>query len=166
MKIQQEILARRKNKSGMKQYFNSVEERRKEIAKTVSKTDWRQEKEDPLNKWRTSLEKGEVKKIGYEPEPSKSDSLFGVNIIVPINPIGIPKYDQGERFDLRLPYAEVSILNLSAYSIFISNDFHAFLQRGYEDPDADVIGKLGQGISNLFGFGKKKSDEKQDKKSK
>eukprot|EP01041_Mallomonas_annulata_P006194 gene6194-12548_t len=144
MKIQQEILARRKNKSGMKKYFDSVEDRRKETQKIVSQNNWREEKNDvdPITKWKDSLEKGTVKKIGYEPEPSKTDSLFGLNIIVPINPIGIGKYDDGERFDLRLPYAE----------------------RGYEDPDADVLGKLGQGFSNLFNFGKKKNDENKDPK--
>jgi hypothetical protein len=57
--------------------------------------------------------------LGYESEPPKSSSKLGLNIVIPLNPIGMPKYDNGERFDLRLPYAE----------------------RGYEDPDADVMGK-------------------------
>lgn len=33
---------------------------------------------------------------------------------------GIPKYDNGERFDLRLPYVDA----------------------GYEDPDADIMGRI------------------------
>ena len=40
------------------------------------------------------------------------------------------KFDNGGRFDLRLPYAN----------------------QGYEDPDADVMAKIG----NFFGGGKKK----------
>ena len=61
---------------------------------------------------------GKIKPLGYEAEPKKEDSKLGLNVVIPLNPIGIPKYDNGERFDLRLPYAE----------------------RGYEDPEADVIG--------------------------
>jgi hypothetical protein len=44
------------------------------------------------------------------------------------------KYDNGGRFDLRLPYAD----------------------QGYVDEDSDVMGKLGA----FFGGGKKKSEEK------
>ena len=55
------------------------------------------------------MEKGEIKQIGYEPAPPKSSSLFGLNIILPASPIDVPKYDEGERFDLRLPYAEVFV---------------------------------------------------------
>lgn len=107
-RIQQEILNRRKNKSKMNEYFEGVEKRRKVITKEAKSTLWSQsdDKEDPLTKWKEAKASGKIKEIGYEPEPSKSSSIFGVNIIVPLNPIGIPKYDAGERFDLRLPYAE------------------------------------------------------------
>ena len=43
------------------------------------------------------------------------------------------QYDNGERFDLRLPYVD----------------------QGYEDPEADVMGKL----MNFFGGGKKKEED-------
>jgi len=127
----------------MQQYFNSVEERRKETQKIAKQSNYRDEKDgiDPLNKWKQNFDKGLVKKIGYEAAPPKSESLFG-NLVIPVNPIGIERFDEGERFDLRLPYAET----------------------GYEDPDADVLGKLGKGISNLFGFGKQKNEDK-DKKN-
>ena len=36
-----------------------------------------------------------------EPEPTS-----GFRIIVPITPFGMPEYDGGERFDLRLPYVD------------------------------------------------------------
>jgi len=45
------------------------------------------------------------------------------------------KYDNGGRFDLRLPYAE----------------------QGYVDEDADVMGKIG----SFFGGGKKKAKEQE-----
>lgn len=45
------------------------------------------------------------------------------------------EYDNGERFDLRLPYVD----------------------QGYEDPDADFMGKL----MGMFGGGKKKKEEDQ-----
>ena len=47
------------------------------------------------------------------------------------------KFDNGGRFDLRLPYAE----------------------QGYVDEDADVMGKIG----SFFGGGKKKAEKEQAK---
>ena len=60
MRIQQEMLARRKNKTTMKKYFEDVEERRKETGKIASRNNWRNEKDsiDPIDNWRKSLEKG------------------------------------------------------------------------------------------------------------
>lgn len=85
-----------------------------------------------------------MKDIGYEAEPPKSSSKFGVNIVIPLNPIGMPKYDAGERFDLRLPYAE----------------------RGYEDEDADIMWKIGKGLASLFGMKKDSKDEQAKNDSK
>mmetsp|Transcript_12819 Transcript_12819/g.11629 ORF Transcript_12819/g.11629 Transcript_12819/m.11629 type:complete len:133 (+) Transcript_12819:120-518(+) len=132
----------------MKEYFESVDEKRANVIKETNKTLWSKSKDsiDPLDKWKEAKKNGLIKPLGYEPEPSKSSSKTGVNIIIPINPIGIPKYDAGERFDIRLPYAE----------------------RGYEDPDADVMGKFVSGISSLFGIKKKENndEEKNSKKNK
>ena len=115
------MLKRRKNKDQMKNYFENVEEGRKKISVEAAKTTvWQKSKEtDVLEDWKKAKAKGEIKPLGYEAEPDRKSSLFG-NIILPGNPIGMPRMDNGERFDLRLPYAE----------------------RGYEDPDADVMGKL------------------------
>eukprot|EP01031_Cornospumella_fuschlensis_P033064 gene33064-39996_t len=122
----------------MKQYFEEVEEKRKIASKESKEKIWATavgDKEDPLNKWKEAKVNGKINPLGYEPEPSKSDSKLGVNIVIPVNPIGMPRYDNGERFDLRLPYAE----------------------RGYEDPSADVIGNLWGGIKKIFGGDKKSS---------
>lgn len=53
-KLQQEILARRKNKSKMKEYFENVEKKRFEATKEAASTKWANTKdaEDPLNNWR------------------------------------------------------------------------------------------------------------------
>jgi hypothetical protein len=140
MRIQQEMLARRKNKPKMKEYFDDVEKKREGVAQKVGKnTSWAKvtNEVDPLDKWKEAKDKGELKKIGYEaPGPSRT----GFSIPIPVNPIGIERFDEGERFDLRLPYAE----------------------RGYEDPDADVLGKLGRAFGSIFG--RKKSDDGADKK--
>ena len=53
----------------------------------------------------------------------------------PVNPIGMPEYDNGERFDLRLPYVD----------------------NGWVDEDADVMGKLGRWLT---GKGGKEEEEK------
>lgn len=131
MRLQQEMLARRKNKGKMKEYFENVEKKREATSQTMSKNNWARSNnsQDPLEKWKQAKEKGDIKQIGYDAAPPKSSSLLGINIVLPLSPIDIAKYDEGERFDLRLPYAE----------------------RGYEDPDADVLGKLGQAFGNLFG---------------
>lgn len=138
MRLQQEILSRRKNKNQMQEYFKGVDKKREETSKKMSQSVWAKTKDevDPLENWKRAKDKGEVKKIGYEPAPP---SRLGFSIPIPVNPIGIEKYDEGERFDLRLPYAE----------------------RGYEDPDADVMGKMGRAFSGLFG-GKKKASKRED----
>jgi hypothetical protein len=109
-RIQQEMLARRKNKGKMDEYFKSVEKKREEVQKKASTTLWARsdDRVDPLSKWQETKAKGGINPLGYEPEPDRSTSKTGLNVIIPLNPIGMPKYDNGERFDLRLPYAEVS----------------------------------------------------------
>lgn len=39
-----------------------------------------------------------------------------------------------------------------------------FLKRGYEDPDADVLGKLGKSLGSLFGGGNKKVEKEKESK--
>ncbi len=114
----------------MNKYFEEVEIRRNEASKAIAAKNWKTDdsKIDPLNRWLDAKKSGKINPLGYEPTPSKSDSKLGVNIVIPLNPIGIPKYDNGERFDLRLPYAET----------------------GYEDPEADVMGKFFKSVKSIF----------------
>ena len=114
----------------MDDHFNKIKSNRVKVSKTSSRSQWSKlsDNTDPIEKWKIARDRGDVKPLGYEAEPSKSDSKFGFNVIIPLNPMGIPKYDNGERFDLRLPYAE----------------------RGYEDPSADVMGNMWRGIKNMF----------------
>jgi len=130
MRIQQEILNRRKNKPKMKEYFESREVERKQEETNAKQSLWAKTKNeiDPLTEWKKAKNDGKIKPLGYE-EPSRDSSRLGLNIPIPANPMGIPRYDAGERFDLRLPYAE----------------------RGYEDPEADVMAKMGRAFSGLFG---------------
>ena len=138
MRIQQEILNRRKNKSKMKEYFETREAERTKEESNAKQSLWAKTKNevDPLTEWKKAKESGKIKPLGYE-EPARDSSRLGLNIPIPVNPIGIPRYDAGERFDLRLPYAE----------------------RGYEDPDADVMAKMGRAFSGLFGGGGKKTSD-------
>mmetsp|Transcript_22728 Transcript_22728/g.70613 ORF Transcript_22728/g.70613 Transcript_22728/m.70613 type:complete len:182 (+) Transcript_22728:611-1156(+) len=77
--------------------------------------------------------KGIRKKLDPIKKPlyTKEQQEVKTGIIIPIAPFGLPEMDGGERFDLRLPYVD----------------------QGYEDPDADVMGKF----MNLF-KGKKKEE--------
>lgn len=56
--------------------------------------------------------------------------------IIPLIPIGLPEYDGGERFDLRLPYVD----------------------NGWVDEEAD----MGKQIGRFFGFGKKEKKDDDD----
>lgn len=128
-RIQQEMLRRRRDPKAKAENEARVEARREQATKTVRKQIWnlrvKTDEEDPLVKWKEAMDAGEIKDFGYPDEPPKEASLFGLNIPIPQSPIDVPKYDNGERFDLRLPYAE----------------------RGYVDKDADVMAK----VSNFFG---------------
>ena len=131
--IQQEMLARRRNPKAKEANFAAVEKRREEVARQMSKTLWAKntkKSEDPLEEWKEALKRGDVKDLGYEAEPPKSSSLFGINIPLPMSPIDVPKYDNGERFDLRLPYAEryitlVCMLMFRCLYVYICmHDYH------------------------------------------
>ena len=111
---------RRGGIDGVASRMRATEERRaKESAAFTEKFAW-QQGADPLSAFLKRRDEGKVKKIGYEDEPKGG-------IPMPMASFGVGgefgtggKYDNGERFDLRLPYVD----------------------QGYEDPDADVMGKL------------------------
>ena len=62
-----------------------------------------------------------------------TDNESNTGIVVPLAPFGIPKYDQGGRFDLQAPYAD----------------------EGYVDPEDQG----GFSLKRLFGGGKKKKSD-------
>lgn len=137
-KVQQEMLAKRRNPRALEKEKAAIEARRVEASKKINKTLWAKNSDpsaDPIDEWRDALKKGDIKDLGYSPEPPKSKSLFGITIPLPLSPIDVPEYDNGMRFDLRLPYAE----------------------RGYEDADADVMGKLSSWFKSLGKANKEKS---------
>ena len=136
---QQEILRRRNAPAAERaKYFEKVEDRRKEASnKQKDMWAWQTKKykkgEDPIDEWKKRRESGQIsdlddqygdpKKVGGIPLPMAS---FGVG-----GEFGVGgKFDNGGRFDLRLPYAD----------------------QGYEDEDADVMGKL----MGMFGGGERK----------
>ena len=124
---QQEILARRRNKKKNREYFEAVTERRRQLEKGIQSRRLQVvEGEDPLIAWKKLRQDGKIKDIGYDEAPQGS-------IPMPMASFGIPRFDNGERFDLRLPHVE----------------------HGYTDEDADAMGKL----MRFFGFGKKKKDK-------
>ena len=108
---QLEILAARKNKGKGAAKAMEVKDRRNKVSRLMKGLD--------------KPEKKEPRKQVYD-EPKNS-------IPIPLNPIGMPKYDGGERFDLAAPYCD----------------------EGYVDEDADVMKK----IAGFFGGKKKKKTE-------
>eukprot|EP00624_Nannochloropsis_granulata_P003426 evm.model.NODE_27316_length_40306_cov_21.155485.2 len=123
---QQEILRARQNPEKQKAYFQEVNKRRATASQNfkekfnLSKNG----KQDPAVKWM------ELRKKGVIGEREKYEQYGETNrgIIIPQVPFGNTKYDEGERFDLRLPYVD----------------------EGYVDESAS----LGNTLKRLFGFGK------------
>jgi hypothetical protein len=111
-KVQQEILQRRRTGK----WQQEVAERRAEVKRYASDPVYKKQVDDERRKNKPKIE-----------EPP----LF--SIIVPLFPLGIPEYDQGERFDLRGEYAV----------------------EGYVDEDADVFKQL----KRFFGGGKKQKPD-------
>lgn len=117
---QQEVLARRKNNSWQKE----VKDRRARVTRYMKDPEFKKVIDEENRK------KFLEKKAAEAPEPK-----FG--IIIPLIPIGMPEYDGGERFDLRLPYVD----------------------NGWVDDEADFGKQVGRFFGNL---GKKKSSSKDD----
>lgn len=129
---QQEILAERR--SGSNKQIKEAEKRRQRVKDEIKA------KEDEKQKLREALARGERPKQKAKKLYSDEDNELG--IVIPLAPFGIPKYDDGERFDLRLPYVE----------------------QGWVDEDADPF----KWVKNIFGKKDKKDskDRKKDDKSK
>lgn len=133
-KLQQEILARRRDKKRKEEHFEDIRKRRENIEEYYDKRRLKVKVgEDPLVAWKKLREDGLVDESSY----SEMDEG---GIPIPMASFGIPKYDNGGRFDLRLPHVEV----------------------GYTDEDADVMSKAGNAFKKLFGFGGKKATPDKD----
>lgn len=134
---QQEILARRRDKKRNKQYFDDIHKRRAEVEEDFQNRQLKvKEGEDPLIPWKEMKDKGYIDEGGYSEEDEGG-------IPIPMASFGIPYYDRGGRFDLKLPHVE----------------------HGYEDPDADIMAKAGKKLKNLFGFGGKKEPTQDEKET-
>lgn len=128
---QQEILERRRNKKKNNEHFESIEQRRQSIQEYYEKRKLKVPNgEDPIIAWKKMKDEGLI-------DESQYTEFDEGGIPIPMASFGIPKYDNGGRFDLRLPHVEV----------------------GYTDEDADVMGRAGKALKNMFGFGKKKEEE-------
>ena len=115
-RAQQEVLNRRKSNSWQK----GVKERRQKASRYLNDPEFKKQCDEENRK------KFLAKKAEEGPEPK-----FG--IIIPIIPVGIPEYDGGERFDLRLPYVD----------------------NGWVDDDADAFKQF----KRFIGLDKKKKDD-------
>ena len=137
-RLQQEMLARRKDPKAKAAAEAKIDERRIAVTKQVRSTIWAlnvKPDEDPLEAWQKNKKEGKLRDLGYEETTKNRDLRFSIPLIA--SPIDQPAYDNGLRFDLRLPYAE----------------------RGYEDADSDVMGKAAKMFSGLFGGGGKEDKE-------
>lgn len=121
-RVQQELLQRRKTGAWQK----DVTERRKEVSRYLNDKDYKKQVDAEKRKRFLAAEKE-----AREAEPK------GFAIIIPVNPMGMPMYDGGERFDLRGKYVD----------------------EGWVDEDADVLGKIGRWFK-----GGNKGEVKEDEK--
>lgn len=91
MRAQQEVLKRRKTNS----WQAGVKDRRAKASRYLNDPEFKKACDEENRK------KFKERQAMEEPEPTS-----GFRIIVPITPFGMPEYDGGERFDLRLPYVD------------------------------------------------------------
>jgi hypothetical protein len=91
MRAQQEVLKRRKSNS----WQAGVKDRRAKASRYLNDPEFKKVCDEENRK------KFKERQAMEEPEPTS-----GFRIIVPITPFGMPEYDGGERFDLRLPYVD------------------------------------------------------------
>lgn len=113
MRAQKEILARRRNKDAEKAYMQEVKDRRSKATKDfyANRIKYVPGK-DNLEQW---------KKLNPEPYRAKdkyTEEPEGFSIPIPLNPIGLPKFDNGERFDLKLPYVDNGYVAEDSEDIF------------------------------------------------
>mmetsp|Transcript_21306 Transcript_21306/g.36290 ORF Transcript_21306/g.36290 Transcript_21306/m.36290 type:complete len:238 (+) Transcript_21306:20-733(+) len=95
---QQELLAKRRNGSAV----TEASERRSNVRKTVAaKKAERQNERDELGEGRMP-----DTLLNWKNYKKKEDADGTSGIIVPLLPFGRVDYDEGERFDLRSPYAD------------------------------------------------------------
>lgn len=118
-RLQQEILARRRDQKKNKEYFEQVEKRRAELEEYRKERQLEvPEGEDPIIAWRKLKEKGLIPPAGYPDEEPGGTAEGGIPL--PMASFGIPKYDQGGRFDMRLPHVCVrDTMQLSVFSIVV-----------------------------------------------
>jgi hypothetical protein len=132
------MLARRRNPKAKAAEEEKVNKRREQAQAGVMETMWAKKTPanvDPLIEWKKAKDQGKLRDLGYEETANNPD--LRVSLPIPLSPIDLPAYDNGLRFDLRLPYAET----------------------GYEDESADVLGNMGKALGNLFGKKEKETKE-------
>lgn len=131
---QQRILEMRKNKGSMETYYKDVEDRRNAAtakAKAKMSPSTGKGNTDPMKAWL------DIKKKGLVAEPTRyDDEPKEGSLPLPLNPIGMSEYDEGARFDLRLPYVD----------------------KGYVDEDATISGAF----RKMFGGGGSKSKKEEE----
>eukprot|EP00210_Caulerpa_lentillifera_P004257 g4061.t1 len=129
---QQEILEERRSKSGKS--IKAAEERRRKATAEA------REKEEKKRLAREAMSRGEKPVTDGPRKPVYSDEDNELGIVIPIAPFGIPKYDQGERFDLRSPYVDKGWVDLTEKDPF-------------------------QWVKDIFGGKKKKQTSKEDEEN-
>lgn len=97
---QQAILRKRRTGDTIKE----ADERRSNVANVLrEKRELRQAEKDALGQ---GIVPESLKKWKNYDKKEDEGNLFNAGVVVPLLPFGINKYDEGERFDLRSPYAD------------------------------------------------------------
>ncbi|DBA79664.1 TPA: hypothetical protein ACH3X1_008340 [Trebouxia sp. C0004] len=129
---QQEVLKRRRSNL----WQNDVEARRAEVRKYQTNPAYKKQVDDERRARKKAEKKDEVPKWG---------------IIIPIAPFGMPEYDGGERFDLRLPHVDNGWVDEDA--AFGKTMARIFRWQKKEDKAA-MNGKPGNALKGKTGKGK------------
>jgi hypothetical protein len=101
-RVQQELLEARRSGS----FIREAGERRRKVAETLA------DRKNARAAEKAALARGEIpESLGKwknykKKEDESADGRSAGGIVLPLNPLGMREYDEGERFDLRSPYAD------------------------------------------------------------
>jgi hypothetical protein len=153
-RVQMELLEARRSGSFIKQ----ASERRQKVAETLA------DRKNKRAEEKEALGRGEIPKSlldwrNYKnEEDARADGKSSGGIVLPLNPLGMREFDEGERFDLKSPYSDGAYVDddeVTAWDSIKNFGKKALNFRGREGAE-EINSKYGKPIKWVKPLDKKK----------